>query len=298
MPGIDVEVNNNNFNGSYEQAQEAAEAIRGHIKSETPKLGIICGSGLGKLGDTLQSPVKIDFNLVPHFQKSGSGVEGHSGELVIGQLSGVEVLCLKGRFHPYEGYPPWKVAFPIRVMKILGIESVIVTNAAGGMNPDFSVGDFMLIKDHIYLPGLMGYSPLVGPNDPRFGTRFPPMSDAYDPEWLKLALKVAQESNERIKEGVYCCVFGPSYETPAEKRFLSMMGGDAVGMSTIHEVVAARHAGMRVLAISLITNMVVDSTNTEVADHAEVLEAGKARTHDMINFVTKIISQMKSSNLI
>lgn len=299
-----LEQNNNNETartnclGSYECALEAAEFIRPHITCGTPQIGIICGSGLGELGERLENCVTLDYDTIPYFKKRGSGVAGHSGELALGELSGVSVICMKGRFHPYEGYEPWKVGFPIRVMKLLGVGGVIVTNAAGGMNSGFAVGDFMLLNDHIYLPGLMGYSPLVGPNDPRFGPRFPPMSDAYDKRWLAIAHKVAVERKERVHSGVYACVFGPGYETPAEKRFLQMMGADAVGMSTVHEVVTARHCGIRVLAISLITNIVVDTVDAkQTANHEEVLEEGRKRTADMVNFVVQIINQIKQEDI-
>nr|CAB3264417.1 purine nucleoside phosphorylase-like [Phallusia mammillata] len=255
-----------------------------------PKLGIICGSGLSGIGEIVCNKTIIAYKEIPSFVEST--VPGHKGQLVFGQISEKDVICMQGRFHPYEGYEAWVVGFPIRVMKLLGIEILIITNAAGGINDSFNVGDFMLIKDHISFPGLGGYTPLKGPNDAMFGPRFPPMNEAYDSRLSNLWLQAAKDLkfDSFMRRGVYCNVSGPSYETIAELRMLSKLGGDAVGMSTAQEVVTACHAGMRIVACSLITNKCIMEYDTkETVSHDEVLEVGKKRAKDMEELVVKFL---------
>jgi purine-nucleoside phosphorylase len=256
---------------TYEQVVEAAQAIQRHMTDKTPRprLAIILGSGLGDLATEIRDAIAIPYGEIPNFAQST--VQGHVGRLLIGTLEGVPVVVMQGRFHIYEGHSAQVVTFPICVMHELGAQTLIVSNAAGGVNPDYRPGHFMLLRDHINLPGMTGANPLVGPNDERLGVRFPPMAKAYDAELRALARSVAAaEVDIVVHEGVYTMVTGPSYETPAELRFLRTIGTDAVGMSTVPEVIVARHMGMRVLGISLITNMATGDENIEV-NHEEVL---------------------------
>ncbi|HZG85169.1 MAG TPA: purine-nucleoside phosphorylase [Paenibacillus sp.] len=254
-----------------EQLQEAADALRAKLGGRQPKIGLILGSGLGDLGDDIADAVKVPYDELPHFPVST--VEGHAGQFVIGELEGKTVIVMQGRFHYYEGYAMRKVVFPVYVMKLLGVSTLVVTNAAGGMNRSFQAGDLMLIADHI---NLTGDNPLVGANDPRLGVRFPDMSTAYDAEYRALARRLAEgvrgESGEplRLVEGVYCGISGPTYMTPAELIMLARVGGDAVGMSTVGETIAARHAGMRVLGISCITDMAIGE-ELEPLTHEQVV---------------------------
>lgn len=237
--------------------------------------GIILGTGLGGLAEKITAQVLIPYKEIPYFPRST--VVGHEGKLVGGRLAGVPVLALKGRFHYYEGYTMREVTFPIRVMQLLGIKNLIITNAAGGLNPDFSPGDLMLIKDHI---NLMGDNPLIGPNDPELGPRFPELSRAYEQKLQQLAIAKATQVGIGIKRGVYVAVTGPNFETPAELIFLARIGGDAVGMSTVPEVIAARHAGMRILGISCITN-VAHGHQPHAAHHEEVLATAAKAAKDL-----------------
>ena len=253
--------------------QKALAAIREHTSLQ-PTIGLVLGSGLGSLADTLADRVVIPYAEIPGWPQST--VHGHSGQLVLGQLEGQTVVAQQGRAHFYEGYSPQQITFPVRVMKLLGIETLILTNAAGGLNPAYSVGELMLLNDHINFVGMAGFNPLVGPNDEALGPRFVGMAQTYDRDLRQTALKVAQEAGITLHEGVYVCLAGPNFETPAEIRMLRTLGGDAVGMSTAHEVVVARHMGLRVMACSGITNVAIDSVDTELeANHEEVLEAGK-----------------------
>jgi purine-nucleoside phosphorylase len=238
-----------------------------------PEIGLVLGSGLGGLADTLENRVVIPYSDIPGWPRST--VHGHSGNLVIGYLEGKPVVAQQGRAHYYEGYELQQVTFPIRVMHSLGVKTVILTNAAGGLNQSYRVGDLMLIKDHINFVGMAGHNPLSGPNDDSIGPRFPGMVQTYDHQLRLTARQVAQEAGITLHEGVYVCLAGPNYETPAEIRMLRIIGGDAVGMSTGHEVLVARHAGMRVMAYSGITNECIDSVETELeTSHEEVLDAG------------------------
>lgn len=256
---------------TYNTYQEIADSIRAKTRHQ-PQVGLILGSGLGKLADEIQQADVIPYHEIPHWPQST--VHGHSGQLVIGELEGVTVLAMQGRIHFYEGYSMQQITMPVRVMHLLGIPLMIVTNAAGGINRAFEVGDPMLITDHVNFLGMAGMNPLMGANIEEFGPRFPALANAYDRELGALAHRVASENGITLREGVYCALSGPFYETPAELRFLQTVGADAVGMSTAPEVVVARHCGMRVLGVSGITN-VCDLTGDNPANHEEVIEAGK-----------------------
>ncbi|KAJ3062896.1 hypothetical protein HDU98_001272 [Podochytrium sp. JEL0797] len=285
---------------------------------ETVEVGIICGSGLGGLAETLEAP-RVEFNYkdIPNFAMST--VSGHAGKLVFGYLSGKATVCMVGRFHAYEGHSLLRTVFPVRVMHLLGVHTLLVTNAAGGLNSNFSVADIMVIQDHLCMPGMAGLSALIGPNLDAFGPRFPPTSDAYDYALRLVAFKASKEVGipaECMHEGVYVMVSGPSYETRAEARYLRSVGGDCVGMSTAPEVIVARHAGMRVLGLSLITNHVNQSVgknakvealggdaaavkanmefkeDTNIVNHLEVLETSDKRSKDLQNLVRTIVKMM------
>jgi purine-nucleoside phosphorylase len=233
---------------------------------------LVLGSGLGALADAVEDADVIPFADIPHFPVSS--VQGHAGRMLAGRLEGRSVLVMQGRVHYYEGYSMSQVTFPIRLMQLLGIRTVILTNAAGGVNASFKAGDVMLITDHINLIGMAGQSPLRGPNDDSLGMRFPDMSQAYDPGLRQLAMKVAQEHQIDLKQGVYLCLAGPNFETPADVRFLGLIGADAVGMSTVPETTVARHGGLLVLGLSGISNSL--SGLHQETTHEEVLEAGRA----------------------
>lgn len=251
---------------------QAADLIRGRAPLAV-RVGIVLGSGLGGLADDLEDRVAIPYEEIPGWPRST--VQGHGGQLVIGRLEGVPVVTQKGRAHFYEGYGLEQVTFPIRVMKRLGVETVILTNAAGGINPAMAVGDVMLINDHINFVGLAGHNPLIGPNDESFGVRFVPMTKTYDRDLRRLAQAAAKAAGLSLHQGAYACVAGPTFETPAEIRMLRAIGADAVGMSTVHEVIIARHAGMRVLAFSGITNVAIDTVDSEAEpSHVEVMDVG------------------------
>lgn len=253
---------------------EQAVAVIRERSSEPLTAGLVLGSGLGALADTFADRVVVPYEDIPGWPRST--VEGHSGQLVIGKLEGKTVITQQGRAHFYEGYTPHQVAFPIRVMHLLGVKTLILTNAAGGMNPAYRVGDVMMINDHINFVGMAGNNPLMGPNDESFGKRFVGMVQTYDRELRKQAHRVAGEAGLALHEGVYVCLSGPTFETPAEIRMLRTIGGDAVGMSTVHEVLVARHAELRVLAFSGITNEAIDSIDVDAeVDHQEVIDAGK-----------------------
>ncbi|WXR61891.1 purine-nucleoside phosphorylase [Peptostreptococcaceae bacterium AGR-M142] len=265
--------------------KEAAEYIKGKIDIQ-PEIGMILGSGLGVLGEEIQNPIFIDYKEIPNFPVST--VEGHAGRLVIGDLEGKKVVAMQGRFHYYEGYKMKEVTFPVRVMKELGINSVMVTNAAGGVNKEYVPGDLMIINDHI---NFAFNNPLMGPNDSDLGVRFPDMSTAYDREYMALAKETAKEMNLNVKEGVYIFMSGPTYETPAEVNMARMLGADAVGMSTVPEVTAAVHGGMRVLGISCITNMAAGILEQPL-NHEEVIETTQRVKKDFINLVKNTLKKM------
>lgn len=255
---------------TIKEIDEVVAAVRARTEYQ-PKIGLILGSGLGAMADSILKADTIPFNELPHLPKST--VPGHEGRLVIGELENQSVLVMQGRIHFYEGYSMSQVTLPIRVMQRMGIEILIVTNAAGGINPEFGPGDLMLITDNLNLVGMMGFNPLIGPNLDEFGPRFPDMSQAYDRELSKLARKAAQDAGIVLREGVYAGLSGPSFESLADNRFLRAVGADAVGMSTVPEVIVARHGGTRVLGISGISNKANLDGNT-ITSHEEVLEAG------------------------
>ncbi len=256
---------------TLEQIDEAAQAVRSRT-SHQPRIGMILGSGLGELADLIEEPDRIPFRDIPHWPVST--VQGHKGQLVIGKLAGQQVMVLQGRVHFYEGYRMDQVTLPVRVMQRMGLEMLFVTNAAGAIDPDFEPGDLMLITDQISLMTMTGNNPLFGPNLSEFGERFPDMSQAYDRKLLDLARQSAREQNIDLREGVYAGLSGPSFETPADLRFLNSIGADAVGMSTVPEVIVARHGKTRVLGISGISNK-ANLDGSTVTTHEEVLEAGK-----------------------
>merc|ERR1711971_804054 len=268
---------------SYEVISECSDYIKARSKHR-PKIGIICGSGLGGLADLAKDADIFPYSEIPGFPQST--VAGHVGRLLLGELDGVAVVIMQGRFHSYEGYELWKTAMPVRVMKL------IVTNAGGGLNSAFNVGDLMVLKDHINLPGFACNHPLRGPNDDRFGPCFFPCNDIYNTDYRKMARRVARELNLEgiVRQGVYAMVGGPNYETVAELKMLRELGVDSVGMSTIPETIAAHHCGMKVFACSLITNMCVVEYGTGIdTNHDEVIEVGKRRANDMKDFIAKMV---------
>ncbi|MCA0754482.1 purine-nucleoside phosphorylase [Paenibacillus sp. N4] len=265
--------------------KEAAEYI-GSQTALRPEIGLIMGSGLGVLGDHLEDAVTIQYHDIPHFPVST--VEGHAGELLIGSLSGRTVVLMRGRFHMYEGYGPELTAFPVRVMKALGVKTLLVTNAAGGVNTDYDPGDLMLISDHL---NLTGKNPLIGPNDDELGVRFPDMSEAYSKRLRAAAREIAAKQGITLREGVYAGLLGPTYETPAEIRMLRIIGADAVGMSTVAEVIAARHSGIEVIGISCISNMAAGILDQPLS-HAEVMETTERVKAQFLELVTSLIASM------
>lgn len=251
---------------------EAAAAILARTPHR-PTVGLILGSGLSGLAESVTAPSLFPYAELPHFPVST--VAGHAGRLVIGSLAGVEVCVMQGRFHAYEGYTLAQTTFPVRVMQRMGIKTLILTNAAGGVNPGFQVGDLMLIEDHINFAGMAGYNPLRGPNLDEFGPRFPAVNQAYTRRLRDVAAEAAQEAGLTLQRGVYCFLAGPNFETPAEVRMLRVLGVDAVGMSTVPEALVAHHAGMELLAISTITNAAIDALDSDHApSHEEVQAAG------------------------
>lgn len=270
------------------QIDEAADFVRAH-STHRPQVGLILGSGLGELAEQVQEAEIIPTREIPHWPVST--VPGHVGRLVIGRLGGQCVLVLQGRTHYYEGYTMDRVTLPVRVMQRLGISTLVVTNAAGGINPAFLPGDVMLITDQINLIGMGGLNPLRGPNLPEFGERFPDMSQAYDRELLKLARQAALAGKIALKEGVYACLAGPSFETPADLRFLRSAGADAVGMSTVPEVVVARHGGTRVLGLSGVSNK-ANLDGSTVTTHTEVLAAGKEIVPKLAAIIVHVLQHL------
>jgi len=260
-----------------------------YIREKLPgqaELGLILGSGLGALAEELSEKVIIPYKDIPHYPEST--VQGHAGQLVYGTLEGKKVLVMQGRFHYYEGYSMAQVTYPVRVMQKLGVNTLVVTNAAGGVNRSFTPGDLMLIQDHI---NLMGTNPLLGPNEDTFGPRFPDMSEAYNRELQALAEKVAADHGFSLQRGVYAGLTGPSYETPAEIRYLTVIGADAVGMSTVPEVIVANHGGMRVLGISCITNMAAGILARKL-DHKEVMETADRIKEKFLALVRGIVREI------
>jgi len=274
----------------YSQAeiQETANTIRNQIAIQ-PKVSLILGSGLGSIADAIQNSVSIPYKHIPNWP--ASTVQGHVGQLVIGEFEGLPILVMQGRAHYYEGYSIAQIGLPIRVMQSLGIEIVIVTNAAGAVNPEFAPGELMLITDHLNLIGMAGLNPLRGPNLDEFGPRFPDMSQAYDKQLMQIGRTVAARNYLTLREGVYACLAGPSFETPADLRFLRLAGVDAVGMSTVPEVMVARHGGTRVLGISGISNK-ANLDGETLTTHEEVLKAGKKLSPQLLVLLNGILSSL------
>lgn len=269
-----------------EQIEQAIAYIQ-RKTAQQPKVGLILGSGLGGLAEEIANPTIIPYEEIPHF--AVSTVDMHAGQLVIGQLANRPVIAMQGRFHYYEGYSLAEVTFPVRVMKALGAEQLIVTNASGAINEAFVPGDLMLIVDHL---NLLGDNPLIGPHDQQLGVRFPDMSQAYSPRLQKIAKQVAQNFHIPLQTGVYAAWNGPSFETPAEIRMLRVLGGDAVGMSTVPEVIAANHAGMEVLAISCISNMAAGILPQPITAE-EVYEAAEQAKNKFAQLLTGILHELE-----
>lgn len=270
---------------TLEQIDQAADAIRART-SYKPRVGIILGSGLNDLADSVQTADVIPYADLPNWPRST--VQGHAGRLVIGELEGQSVLVMQGRVHYYEGYSMPQVTLPVRVMIRLGLEMMFVTNAAGGVNPGFVPGDVMLITDNLNLMGMAGANPLMGPNIDELGPRFPDMSQSYDRSLMTLARASAAGSNLTLQEGVYCGLSGPSFESPADLRYLRLAGADAVGMSTVPEVIVARHGGLRVLGFSGISNK-ANLDGSTVTTHEEVIEAGRIITPKMEKLIRGVL---------
>lgn len=269
----------------YLQAIEQAAEFLKHAGVEDPSAGLILGSGLGELASEAEEGIAIPYEDIPGFPVST--VEGHAGQLVYGVLGGKKVLAMQGRFHYYEGYSMKEVTFPVRVMKALGVESLVVTNAAGGVNESFSPGDLMIINDHI---NLTGDNPLLGPNESSLGERFIDMSEAYDKEYQTFIRQSAENLDVTLQEGVYLGLSGPTYETPAEIRMIRTLGGDAVGMSTVPEVIVARHAGIRVAGISCITNLAAGMQAS--LNHEEVVETTEIVKESFKALVKELLKKM------
>ncbi len=271
----------------YDKIQTTKDFIESKIASK-PTIGIILGSGLGDLTHAIEIETEIDYADIPNFPVST--VKGHNGCLLFGKMSGCNVMLMAGRFHYYEGYSMEQVTFPVRVMKALGVETLILSNATGATNPGFAIGDLMIIKDHI---NLFPEHPLRGANDERLGTRFPDMSEAYDHKLIAYAKQVADESGIVVRSGTYVGLQGPTFETPAEYKWLHTIGCDAVGMSTVPEVIVARHGGMRVFAISVITDIGVSDVPVKIT-HDEVLEAANAAAPKMATLVTGLVKRINT----
>ncbi len=274
--------------------EEAAAAVQARLDGRQPRVGIVLGSGLGDFAETVENAVIVPYTEIPHWPIST--VAGHSGQLHIGDLSGQPVMVMRGRSHFYEGYPMAQVTLPIRVMQLLGIKLVILTNAAGGVNKSFNPGELMMLTDHLNLLGMTGFNPLTGPNDDTLGPRFPDMSKVYDRELREIAQDVANQNDVPMRQGVYCCLSGPTFETPADIRFLRALGTDAVGMSTVPEAIVARHGGMKALAFSGISNVAIDEIDTDLeTTHEEVLEAGRLVVPRLVTVLRGVLERLPES---
>lgn len=268
--------------------KEAKDYISSRI-NEVPEIGLILGSGLGELADSIENPIKIEYKDIPYFPVST--VPGHKGQLVIGTLEGKKVIAMQGRFHYYEGYSMSEITFPVYVMKAIGIKMLFVSNACGGMNKDFEPGDLMVITDHI---NFTGDNPLIGPNLDEFGPRFPDMSQAYNKDLINLAEKIAHEKSVKIQKGVYAAISGPNYMTPAELIMLARLGADTVGMSTVPEVLVANHAGIRVLGISLVTDLAIGE-ELEPLTHDQVVAVAEKSKHKFMDLVRGVLHEVAIS---
>lgn len=267
------------------KVQESVAFIEGKLNKK-PEIALVLGSGLGAMAEEIQDAIFIDYKEIPHF--ASSTAPGHQGRFVVGELEGKQVICMQGRVHFYEGYPMEQITLPIRTMKRLGVEKLLLTNACGCMNPDFNVGEFMMITDHI---NFMGTNPLIGSNDTSFGPRFCDMSYTYDRDLQDVLRKVAKEQGIQLREGIYLAYSGPSYETPAEIRAFRNMGADVVGMSTVPEAIIANHCGMKIMAISCLTNMAAGVLDVPLSED-EVVETAAARAPIFKKLVRGAVSHM------
>lgn len=274
----------------YDRASEAARYILAKAKGRTPRVAVVLGSGLAGVAEAVEDGIEIPYSEIPHFVSST--VEGHAGKLIIGSCGGVDVVLMKGRVHFYEGYSMEEVTVPVRVFNLMGIRSLILTNAAGGAAPHLSPGSLMAITDHI---NMMGENPLRGPNDDRFGPRFPDMTAVYTPSYVEAAHDIAREIGVVLFEGVYMALCGPTYETPTEIRMMRKLGADAVGMSTVPEATVARHCGMKVLAISCITNVAAGLTSAEI-NHNEVMTVGERAGKQIAELIVRVIPRIVSAD--
>lgn len=270
---------------TFDMIQESLKFIESKT-SIKPEIGIILGTGLGRLADSIDTDVSLPYETVPHFPLST--VEAHAGKLILGTMKGKSVVAMQGRFHYYEGYTMQQIVYPIRVMKFLGVQTLIVSNACGGINPLFVPGTIMAITDHI---NLLGDNPLIGPNDPRIGPRFPDMSEPYSKELLELAMKVALQNGIRLEQGVYASMSGPSLETRAEYRMLKTLGADVIGMSTVPEVIAAVHAGIRVLGLSVVTDACLPDA-LEPADIKKIIAVADKTEPVLVRLIEKVLEQL------
>jgi purine-nucleoside phosphorylase len=281
----------------FEQVTEAAEFLRKKLGGLMPRIAVVLGSGLGAVAEAVAEPVFVPYGEIPHVPRST--VEGHSGRIVAGLLGGVSVVVMQGRVHYYEGYTPQQVTFPMRVLGLLGIETVILTNAAGGINSNYQIGQLVLLADHI---NMLGFNPLIGPNEARFGDskktglRFFDMTEAYSVELRALAQQAAKSEGFVLHEGVYLATSGPSFETPAEIRAFRALGADLVGMSTVPETIVARHMGLRVLGISCVTNLAAGISATQLS-HQEVFETGSRVQHQLAGLLSRLVPAIASAGV-
>lgn len=275
----------------YERAEHATRVIRSRISVE-PRIALVLGSGLGGFADDFEEAVSIPYEDIPGFMRSTA--QGHAGQLVIGKIDSVPVLAMQGRVHYYEGYSLEEVTFPVRTFGLLGVKTLVLTNAAGGINVQLTQGALMVISDHV---NLMGVNPLRGPNDERFGPRFPDMSSVYSPELQELVVEEAKAISVEVRRGIYCALSGPSYETPSEIHLLRNLGADAVGMSTVPEAIVARHMGLEVLGISCITNMAAGISD-EPINHEEVMATGNRVRETFAELLRRVIGAINTRTIL
>ncbi len=273
---------------TLDKLDAAVEFLRPRVLTQA-KVGIVLGTGLGRLAEDVQVSARVNFDDIPHV--AATGVASHKGEFLAGKLNGTNVFVLDGRLHGYEGHAMENIVFPVRLLARLGVKTVVLSNAAGGLNTRWKVGDIMVLNDHINLPGMAGINPLVGPNEDKLGVRFPDMSEPYDRKLIKLAHETAKTQKLKLREGVYVQVFGPNLETRAEYRFLRNMGADVVGMSTVPEVVAARHMGLKVVAFSILTDM-CDPDHLEEANIEKIIATANEAEPKLAKLVKALIDKL------
>ena len=271
-----------------EKLNAAVEFLRPRVLTQA-KVGVVLGTGLGGLADEVKVSARVSFDDIPHL--SATGVASHKGECLAGKLDGTDVFVLDGRLHGYEGHSMESIVFPVRLLARLGVKTVVLSNAAGGLNTKWKLGDIMVLNDHINLPGMAGINPLVGPNEEKLGVRFPDMSEPYDRKLIKLAHEVAKTQKLKLREGVYVQVFGPNLETRAEYRFLRNMGADVVGMSTVPEVIAARHMGLKVVAFSIVTDM-CDPDHLEEANIERIIATANEAEPKLTRLVKAFVGKL------